>query len=99
MAANVRRSSASGAMPMPPPTRIAPAAPGESSLGVEKELPSGPLTQTLLARLQLAEPVGARADPLDQEVEPHPLTSSFFAVSASKGEVSGGLFGDREGSG
>jgi len=33
-------------MPMPPPTRIAPAASGDSSLGVEKELPSGPLTQT-----------------------------------------------------
>ncbi len=32
---------------MPPPTRIAPAAPGLSARGSEKALPSGPVTQTL----------------------------------------------------
>ena len=35
-----------GAMPMPPPTRIAPAASGLTCFGVEKALPSGPVTQT-----------------------------------------------------
>jgi len=46
LAAKLRRSNAIGAMPIPPPTRIAPAAPGASSRGAENELPSGPLTQT-----------------------------------------------------
>ena len=56
-------------MPMPPPTRIAPAAPGDSSRGAEKLLPSGPLTQTRSPGSELAEAIGARADALDQEVE------------------------------
>ena len=33
----------SGAIPIPPPTRIAPAAPGFTSTGAEKGLPSGPV--------------------------------------------------------
>ncbi len=33
---------ASGAIPIPPPTRIAPGAPGESSSGAENGWPSGP---------------------------------------------------------
>ena len=62
-----------GAMPMPPPTRIAPAAPGASSRGSEKALPSGPLTQTR-SPPQRAEPLGARPDRLEQEVEPDALS-------------------------
>ena len=70
-------------MPMPPPTRIAPAAPGSSSRGregvAERAVDPDPL-----ARLELAEPLGAGADALDQEVEAD-------AVRAGPG------LGDREG--
>ena len=66
-----RRSRASGATPMPPPTRIAPAAPGLTSRGSEKALPSGPVTQTPSP----ASSSQSRSVPgpiaLDQEVEPH----------------------------
>ena len=70
LAAKVRRSRASGAMPIPPPTRIAPGrTQPQSSRGAENELPSGPLTQTPSPGSQLAEAIGAGADALDQEVE------------------------------
>ena len=55
---------------MPPPTRIAPAAPGLTSRGSRKPLPSGPVTQTRspVASSQSASVPGPT--PSTQEVEP-----------------------------
>ena len=49
-------------MPMPPPTRIAPAAPGDSSRGSGEAVAERAVDPDPLARLERAEPVGARAD-------------------------------------
>ena len=48
-----------------------PAAPGASSRGVGEGVAERAVDPDPLARLELAEPLGAGADPLDQEVEAH----------------------------
>ena len=60
-------------MPMPPPTRIAPAAPGLSSRGAEKGRPSGPVSVEPRAGLETPRAAAVPGpDGLDQEVKPHP---------------------------
>ena len=57
-------------MPMPPPTRIAPAASGRELARLREGVAERAVDPDPLARLELAEPVGPGPDPLDQEVEP-----------------------------
>ena len=71
-AASVRRQIASGARPMPPPTRIAPAASGFSSRGGENGRPRGPVSSSPSPCCEPGEGRGSRADRLEQEGEAHP---------------------------
>ena len=80
----MRRQIASGARPIPPPTRIAPAASGLSSPGIENGRPERAGEQQSVAGLEGGQGVGARPDVLEQEGEPDAV-------------VAGVRLGDREG--
>ena len=82
-----RRRTASGAIPIPPPTRIAPAAPGWTSAGAENGLPSGPVISSRSPSVELGERLGPRADRLEQEAEPRTPAgvSSTAATEKARG--------------
>ena len=73
--ASRRRRIASGAMPIPPPTRIAPAAPSETSRGRRERASERPRQLELVALLEGRQPRGARSHRLDQEVQPDAVAS------------------------